>query len=946
MITGTTPSEEAAALTYLRTGSGEPWRWTEEGGVLTWTADGGTVVFRDELLSILEWLAPHGLPAFPALAMLLAACRGRTMPLDELIGPAESVTSRPGGDAAKLAAVRVLFRARCAAILESLGDLEGWPRDVLASARAKAALAEAVFERGEAWVHSPAQAREIIKGLRHGLLTEAALNRPTGRRLAAVATLQALAGLEHVDPAALDRRLRTGLEDTLAAAPLPPEVFRPPAELARQLMDQLQRDPVHAGLARAARDLLAALSLPRRLPEPDDAAMGGVADVANRGSLDKLLLSELAHDDLTLAARVALNEALYLRNEPPAAAKAVSIALLLDAGVRMWGVPRLFAAAAALALGAVDVRRPGLQAWRANGPKIEPVDLFSTAGFQAHLGALSTEAHPGAALPAFFSALNPRNDGRGKSGRTEVEAVILTDRDTLADAGFRRALDSQLVPAGVELLVACVDRDGRFELQPYPSGGKPPLCEATIRLDAIQRAPEKPRGEAKPVLSPAPLLDPRAPNDLPVILSLPRMPFLLSVRGEVPASCVAPDGHTFAVSKARCLLSWKEARYGATVLAAGLPPGRTLLLQPEAQSGRVHVLKTARHEGHIPLSTYDPESGEVWTVRLAVPKSPPLAARIEGGVILLFYPTRSDVFRLSDGEKLSSLEAPVGARWKHGRYYYNSYGKETRWSFASWGGLAVGFHQIHGDVQAARAIFDRTGRPGPWMLTDQGEVCHVESRSSIFSLGRPVLPGQQVYVSRDGHHLYLTSSEPGMKQSIDLKNSRAYHRAIDPRQVGRTGYEPFLVTPQYPAMTRFSAVCVLPSGGLALRSPKGRWWELVQIETDRYSFFGLQDRGATGLESWARPFAPVELPRKTCYRLKEARWPDGSRAFLDSRGLLHLKFQQSSAEFSLVLTDWQSALWASDGRMAGADFFLGPDQRKTPIDDLLPTLRILCERLR
>ncbi len=731
-----------------------------------------------------------------------------------------------------------------------------------------------------------------------------------------------------MDPAALDRRLRTGLEETLVPAPLPPEAFQPPALLARQLLDQLQRDPVHAGLARAARDLLAALSLPRRLPEPDDAATGGVADVANRGSLDKLLLSELANDDLTLAARVALNEALYLRNEPPAAAKAVSMALLLDAGVRMWGVPRLFAAAAALALGAMDARRPGLQAWRADGSKIEPVDLLSTAGFQGHLGALSTDPHPGEALPAFFSALHPPDDGRGRSGRTEMEAVILTHRDALADPNFRRALDRQRVPPGVELLVASVDRDGRFELQLYPSGGKPPLCEAIIRLDEIQRAPEKPAGKPKQVLPPAPLLDPRSPGDLPVILSLPRLPFLLSVRGEVPASCVAPDGRTFAVSKARCLLSWKEAQYGATVLAAGLPPGRTLLLQAEADTGRVHVLKAARREGHIPLSTYDPASGEVRTVPLAVPKSPPLAARIEGGVVLLFYSTRADVFRLSDGEKLSSVEAPEGARWRHGRYYQYSFGKEIRWSFASWDGLVGGFHQIHGDVQAARAIFDRTGRPGPWMLTDQGDVCHVESGGKIFSFGEPVGPNRQVRVSREGHHLFLAAKEPGTVRCIDLKNNRAYPRALDLKLVAKVGYEPFLVTPQYPAMTRFSAVCVLPSGDLALRSPRGRWWEFVRLEAGQSSFFGLREcADATGSEKRSRPFAPVELPGKTYYRLKEARWPDGSRAFLDSRGLLHLKF--STTEFSLVLTDWQSAIWASDGRMAGADFFLGSDQPKT-----------------
>ena len=388
MTTGTDISEEAAALDYLRAGSGEPWRWAEDGAVLVWAADGGTVVFRDELLAILEWLAPGGLPPFPALALLLAACRGRTPTLDEWLGPAES-TANPS-DPETLTALRRDLRRRCGEILAHLRRLDGWPPGLLTSARAKATLAEAVLERSGEWRHPPAQARAIIAGWRQGLLTEAALNRATGRRVLYLHTLQALEGLRDVTPDALALRLRTGLDAAVEPAPLPAEAFRPPAALARQLLDQLQRDPVHAGLARAARDLLAALSLPRRLPEPDDAVSGGVADVANRGSLDKLLLSELAHDDLTLATRVALNEALYLRHEPPAAARAVSIALLLDAGVRMWGVPRLFAASAALALGAADARRPALAAWRAHGAGIEPVDLLSAEGLRAHISARST----------------------------------------------------------------------------------------------------------------------------------------------------------------------------------------------------------------------------------------------------------------------------------------------------------------------------------------------------------------------------------------------------------------------------------------------------------------------------------------------------------------------------------------------------------------------------
>ncbi len=57
--------------------------------------------------------------------------------------------------------------------------------------------------------------------------------------------------------------------------------------------------------------------LPRPLLQPDDIPVGGVSDISNRGTIDRLLLSELAQDDEMLTTRVAMNEVMYLRRETP-----------------------------------------------------------------------------------------------------------------------------------------------------------------------------------------------------------------------------------------------------------------------------------------------------------------------------------------------------------------------------------------------------------------------------------------------------------------------------------------------------------------------------------------------------------------------------------------------------------------------------------------------------
>ncbi|HXJ71365.1 MAG TPA: hypothetical protein VNM37_00885, partial [Candidatus Dormibacteraeota bacterium] len=72
------------AIQYLRAPSSQLWRWTDGGTVVAWR-DGTTIAFREELITILEWLGPAGLPSFGALILLLAAGRGKIPALSEVL---------------------------------------------------------------------------------------------------------------------------------------------------------------------------------------------------------------------------------------------------------------------------------------------------------------------------------------------------------------------------------------------------------------------------------------------------------------------------------------------------------------------------------------------------------------------------------------------------------------------------------------------------------------------------------------------------------------------------------------------------------------------------------------------------------------------------------------------------------------------------------------------
>src|SRR6266404_3785867 len=377
-------TERTRALSYLRAPFNACWRWAENGAVLTWR-DGTTVAFREEIAAVLERLAGQGLPPFSAIALFLAACRGKVPEVADVIGKTKAVSSQEHADLHKSARQQLALQVE--ATLEELRKLRGLPADLLTGLNAKSLLAEIVFESAK--VERQTEASEILRGL-NGPFCDAELNSADGESWtsAQVGHLFMIArGLKPHSAETLRLRLVTGLD----ALPDAADVEVSPADQARKLLEELSRDEEHAGLARAARELMAAIRLPRRLAEHEELAIGGVADLSNRGPLDRLLLSELAHDDLTLATRVALNEALYLRREPPSREPPSTLAVLVDSGVRLWGMPRIFATAVALALVARERRHAGVSIWRAHGREVRAVDLLSRTGLIAHLGALETD---------------------------------------------------------------------------------------------------------------------------------------------------------------------------------------------------------------------------------------------------------------------------------------------------------------------------------------------------------------------------------------------------------------------------------------------------------------------------------------------------------------------------------------------------------------------------
>ncbi len=248
--------------------------------------------------------------------------------------------------------------------------------------------------------------------------------------------------------------------------------------MTRGLLEELSRDPEYRGFAELTRHLMAAFSLPGLLRETTELPEGGVSDISNRGTLDRLLLSELALDDLTLATRLALNEALFLKREVPPAPQAQSRAIILDNSLPVWGLPRLYIAAVGLAIHGLTPDTVKIKCFRPRGPSVLSFELGSREDLVNHLEHLEAAACPAACLPDLAKNL---------AGSSQQAApVLITVADVYENPDFRRQLDAAIEG---ELWVILAERNGSVTILNRTAQGS--MVTRRIKLPLESICPEK-----------------------------------------------------------------------------------------------------------------------------------------------------------------------------------------------------------------------------------------------------------------------------------------------------------------------------------------------------------------------------------------------------------------------------------------------------------------------
>ena len=944
---------------YLSTPGCAFWCWAENGRIITWephfTRESRSVItFREELGEILQALAPRGLPQLDAVLLLIASIR------DAWIHESQRLRSS---------------HTMLAQMFDGLDRIHAFPQALTYSIKAKQDLAGVVFESLPR-VTSPELAWQVCQTLLQEMVFNDKvfhhLSKYHGGRIQSSVSLVAELRdftwkLQTITVESLQLRLNTGLDEL----PSPADVIIPAEpDAIRTFLQKLAFDEDLAGIARIARQLSAVLHLPRAISDSDEMPLGGVSDISNRGTLDRLLLSELAHDDLTLATRIALNEALYLRRETPPSPPPKRRYVLVDSGLRMWGLPRVFAAGVLLSLASTGAEGSSLLAYRACGDRVEPVDLSSASGLTQHLASLATELHPGTSLSDFARYVLKDNEAG--------DVVMITSDTAITDPDFQRTLSEFPIPM---FYLATVNRMGEFELWSKGRRGAKKISSLRLDLEDLLNRPTYGRRVSET------LVDSKIDSNLPFCFHVEPIPFRFPVqpsgpvwsirlpdgrqpvRPENPASTtsVTPKYGVMILTRDRRIMLLDESNSGARQVATGVPFG-TLLWSGSSEDQRFsHVLIHRASEPGLYLLTINLFVSRINTTQRLASKflstsgagSKLQGATVHAGILFVIFNSMVEAFDLESGNTIDQVQIAPELTWNGSRFFTNS---NKDWQAVSYSSSGICFEKIplRGPELSGIILrmFDRPGHDGPFGVHLRGSIANLSNQTEweFTNLGRPQVKVIDISGSGDRVLIEQDNEKPAYDGKIH-RTRRVIH--LDSKQVEVDVNEKFS-----PWSLRFSSLAL---------------WDLKKFRTidsalRRISRIGLSEDGKLTLvlktsTTWQFDVSAscLKLVRKTGLAplrltvvlepahhpdvglsLTVARWKDGSRAFVDSRGLLVLQSSDKMIpEAAFVLSETDVTVWTSHARFCGSTFFLGqanpPNQ--TPQEIMEMILKPFAERL-
>ena len=263
------------------------------------------------------------------------------------------------------------------------------------------------------------------------------------------------------------------------------------------------------------------------------------------------------------------------------------------------------------------------------------------------------------------------------------------------------------------------------------------------------------------------------------------------------------------------------------------------------------------------------------------------------------------------------------------------------------------------------AFSDKDWGTGPLALTAKGEL--LDPVQGVIPLGGELRKRLRssfglIGLSRDGRRAIVScfAGDQGsmvvneMLWDLDRQQMRDLGYSMKGSTGNPLGGQSILEAPineiarPRPLHTKYKALAVTDQNQLVLISRKGQFWPLEflaptkELRLPRQPHFNDKTLRIRAKESFE---AVGHFDGG--YPLELAKFADGSLAWLDGRGLLHLRSSRRELpECTLVLADGPMAGWLSDGRVFGPEFWRGEKEDtsalQVQVEMLLPFAKELA----
>lgn len=518
-------------LSYLVPPEGYFWSWDESGECAVWQ-DGSSLAFRAELENIIEHLAPYGLPSPGALMIVIGATRKNWDPSRVRMLFEKALQEIPVFDH---------YSKVLDSVFKNLNHVNKQIPDSLRSSSLSCSLCELMLRSTGDYLGFQ-ESKQVVETLKQGISGEELCNSLPKHSVSdiVVKDLETLeSSLKNFDSGNIFNSVKTGISTV-------PESLKLEArqETAISIKALLQNDKLK-GLGQIVQNLIAVINLPRSVSELTHLPLGGVSDITNRGNLDNLLISELANDDLTLAVRIASNEALYIRRESPPGHPPVKKKVFLDHGIRYLGKSRVYALAVAVSLSLKCEKHEETQFLSLMNERFQEVILNSEEDIVSMLEVLQTGLSPVDALSRYFMDSNSR----------DLECLFIFHEKQLLDPRLNKLLKDLKIPVYTLFLI---NEEGHFKMVRVTESEKKILVTAKLDLDILDSSMKK-----EPIFLPK-----ESSGELPAFYSYTDAPLNVSFWDKIRAESI---DHNYFMTSPRVLYRVRDQQTKVTPLNIRVP---------------------------------------------------------------------------------------------------------------------------------------------------------------------------------------------------------------------------------------------------------------------------------------------------------------------------------------------------------------------------------------